>query len=190
MEDGEQGNEESHESEKMRGVDDAAMLRHILHTDEQDDTRSNPSAHTEKIAKKFSEIKTDKADVPIEQTTDGNESDSEQYEPHDFIAPARGSSRCHRRLLALRAGLSPAVPFAVLGNFLFQNDITYLKGITAAREGLLQKTCEKAQCARRCSTRRFVSNMMRSSSSVRSARFSMRMRPSTMTVSTDEAFAA
>ena len=44
MEDGKQRDEEANEAEKVRGIDDTSMLRHILRAYEQYDARSDPSA--------------------------------------------------------------------------------------------------------------------------------------------------
>ena len=66
MQDGKHGSKEPYESEKVCRIDDAAMLRHILHTDEQDNAGGNPRSQAKKIAKNFSKVKTNKANIPIE----------------------------------------------------------------------------------------------------------------------------
>ena len=44
MEDGKQRNEEPNETEKVRGINNTPMLRHILRAYEQYDAGSDPSA--------------------------------------------------------------------------------------------------------------------------------------------------
>ena len=197
MEDSKQRNEESYEAKKVRGINNTPMLRHILRAYEQYDAGGDPSAQTEKISEEFSEIKTDETNVPIKQSPDGYEACGKKKKTDDLIASALRCSCRHRLFFVFRAGFPLAVPSIAIGTFLFQNDITYLKSQQPVKgccknqndlpteDMLLQIN----QCARRCSTQRFVSNRMRSSSSVRSSRFSMRMRPSTMTVSTEDALA-